>query len=130
MRALLERLLGFLVRVRRTLHGETFDAGGKRDGAGHAGASALDGFDDVVGGLVYDAVVISLQSNSDALRCHTKNNCLLMVFLQIPLPEARGGTNIRKTGILCNDFFEYFRVAPGAQNPGQWAKAPVPDKSG
>jgi hypothetical protein len=30
--------------------------------------------------LVYDAVVIGLQSDANALSSHTKNNCLLTVY--------------------------------------------------
>ena len=42
---------------------------------------------DVARRLVYDAMVIGLQSNSNALSSHTKNNCLLMVTIGLPLPR-------------------------------------------
>ena len=79
MSALFERFLGFFIRVRRALNGEMLDASRERDGTGDASASALDGVRDVASGLVYDAMVISLESNTNTLSSHTKNNCLLMV---------------------------------------------------
>ncbi len=79
--ALFERFLRLLVRVRRPLDGEPFDAGWQRDGTGDTGAGALDGVGDVAGGLVDDAMVKGLQSDANALSSHRKNNCLLMVSL-------------------------------------------------
>ncbi len=76
---LLESFLGFFIRVRRTQHGEFLDAGGKRNRAGDASARAFHGVGDFAGGLVYDAMVISLEANTNTLCGHTKNNCLLMV---------------------------------------------------
>ena len=77
--ALFESFLRLLVGVRGALNGETFDASRERDGPGDARAGALDGFRDIVGGLVNDPMVKGLQSNANALSGHTKNNCLLMV---------------------------------------------------
>jgi hypothetical protein len=93
VRALLEGLLRFLVRMRGALDGEALDAGRERDRAGHTSAGAFDGVRDIAGRLVNDPVVKSLQSNADALSSHTKNNCLLMVLLYFVLPsgETEGG---------------------------------------
>src|SRR6185295_2107645 len=73
VRALLESLLGFFIGVRRTQHGEPLDARGERDRAGDAGTGALDGIGDFARRLVYDAMVISLQSNTNTLSTHRKN---------------------------------------------------------
>src|ERR1700704_1302622 len=81
VRALLERLLGFLVRVRGSLNGETLDAGREWDRSGDTGPRALDGVGDVAGGLVDDAMVKGLQSDTNALSSHRKNNFILMVWL-------------------------------------------------
>ena len=69
----------FLSAVRRAQHGEPLDAGRQRDGPGDAGPRAFDGVRNVAGGLVNDPMVIGLQSDTNALSSHTKNNCLLMV---------------------------------------------------
>src|SRR6266702_7080477 len=94
VRALFESFLGFLVRVRRTLNGESLDAGRQRDGSGDTRAGAFDGVGDVAGGLVNDPVVKGLQSNANALSSHRKNNCLLMVSLnqcqRLPVRETEG----------------------------------------
>src|SRR5271169_4885661 len=97
MGALFEGFLGFLVRVRRPQHGEALNASWQRDGSGDTRSGAFDRVGNVGGGLVYDAVVISLQSNANALSSHTKNNCLLMVKLRYRLPaKGNGARNIAK----------------------------------
>src|SRR6266516_3139555 len=73
VRALLEGFLGFFVRVRRAAHREPFDARWQRNRAGDPRPGALDGLDDFMGRLVNDPVVVSLQSDADALSSHTKN---------------------------------------------------------
>jgi len=77
--ALFESFLRFLVAMRRALDGEALDPGGERDGPGDARAGAFDGVGDFTRRLVYDALVISLESNANALGSHTKNNCLFTV---------------------------------------------------
>ena len=52
---------------------------GSGDWSGNARARAFDGVRNFTRGLVYDAMVISLETDSDVLSSHTKNNCLLMV---------------------------------------------------
>ena len=79
MGALLESFLRLFVRMRRAQHGEALDAGGKRDWPGNARAGALDSVRNFARGLVYDAMVIGLETDSNVLSSHTKNNCLLMV---------------------------------------------------
>src|SRR5437868_9324912 len=81
VRALLEGFLRFFVRVRRALNGEGFDAGRQRDGTGDTGAGAFDSVRDFAGGLVYDAMVIGLEPDSDALGSHIKSDCIVMVVL-------------------------------------------------
>src|SRR5476649_1913663 len=87
--ALLESFLRFFVRVRRALNGETFDAGRQRDRPGDAGAGAFDGVRDFARGLVYDAMVIGLQSDSYSLCSHRKNNFIVMVVLIFPLQSVK-----------------------------------------
>jgi hypothetical protein len=77
--ALLEGLLGLFVRMGGALNSETLNPGWEWDGPGDAGSRPFDGIGDIARRLVYDAMVISLQSNANALSSHTKNNCLLMV---------------------------------------------------
>jgi hypothetical protein len=79
--ALLEGFLRFLVRVRRALHSEALHASRQGDRSGNTRPGAFDRVSNVAGRLVYDPMVIGLESNSDALSSHTKNNCLLMVYL-------------------------------------------------
>ena len=79
VRALLEGLLRFLVAMRRALHSKPLDTSRQGNRSGDTRTSALDGIRDVAGGLVYDTMVIGLQSNANALSSHTKNNFLLMV---------------------------------------------------
>ena len=73
VRALLEGFVRFLVRVRRTADGEPLDPGRQWNRAGHARAGALDRLHDFMSRLVNDPVVVSLQSNANALSSHTKN---------------------------------------------------------
>src|SRR5207302_11163325 len=73
VRALLEGFVKFLVRVRRTADGEPLDSGRQWNRAGHARAGALDRLHDFMSRLVNDPVVVSLQSNANALSSHTKN---------------------------------------------------------
>ncbi len=87
--ALLESLLGLFVRMRRALHGEALNSGREGDRTSDAGAGAFDGIRNIAGGLVYDAMVISLETNTNALSSHTKNNCLLMVLKSFRFPELR-----------------------------------------
>ena len=65
--------------MRRALDGEALDAGRERDGPGDARAGAFDGVGNFARRLVYDAMVIGLKSNSNALGSLTKNNCLFTV---------------------------------------------------
>jgi hypothetical protein len=76
---LLKSFLRFFVRVRGALDGEALDTGRERDGASDGCAGAFDGVRDFTRGLVYDTMVISLQTDTNALGCHTKINFLLMV---------------------------------------------------
>src|SRR6185436_4820087 len=73
VRALLEGFLGLFVRVGRPPDRESFDAGRQRNRAGNPRPGTFDGLDDFMGRLVNDPVVVSLQSNADALSSHTKN---------------------------------------------------------
>src|SRR5262245_56360196 len=88
--ALFESFLRLLVGVRGALDGKTFNTSRQRDGSGDTGAGALDGVRDIAGGLVDDPMVKGLQSNSNALSSHRKNNCLLMVFNSRPPGNASG----------------------------------------
>jgi len=81
--ALFKSFLGLFVRVRGALNREAFDAGGKRDRAGDAGTGALDRVGNIAGRLVYDAIVIGFQADSNTLS-HIKNNCLVLVYLTPP----------------------------------------------
>jgi len=57
-------------------------------------------------------MVIGLKSNSNALGSHTKNNCLLMVSITMPLQSLKAdGKSINKT-VPCNTFFEEFWLFP------------------
>ena len=76
--ALFESFLRLLVRVRRALDSVAFDAGRQRDGAGHTRAGALDGVGNFSRRLVYDAIVVGLETDSNTL-CNIKNNCLVLV---------------------------------------------------
>src|SRR5207247_7320729 len=80
VRALFEGFLRLLVRVRRALDGKALDARRQGNRTGDTRPRAFDGVGDVAGGLIYDAMVIGLEANANALSSHTKNNCLLMVF--------------------------------------------------
>ena len=50
--------------------GDDLLLGGQRDGAGHGGAGALGGLDDLLCALVDDLVVIGLQTNANHFFCH------------------------------------------------------------
>src|ERR1700728_4362858 len=65
--ALFESFLRLLVRVRRALEGEFFEASRQRDGTGDASAGAFDGVGDFAGRLVYNPEVIGLEANSYTL---------------------------------------------------------------
>src|SRR5207245_2026004 len=82
--ALLEGFLGFFVRVRRAADREPLDACRQRNRAGDPCAGALDSLDDFMGRLVNDPVVVSLQSNADALSSHTKNKLNKLGFRCAP----------------------------------------------
>ena len=108
VRALLESFLRFLVAMGRALDGEALDAGGKRDGPGDARAGAFDGVGDFARRLVYDALVISLEPNANALSIHTKNNCLLNLSENsAPLPGKAEAQSIKHPR-QCNIFFKVF----------------------
>lgn len=77
--ALLEGLLGLFIRVGRALNGKAFDTSREWDWSGNSRARAFYGVRDVACGLVNDPMVIGLQSNTNTLSSHTKNNCLFMV---------------------------------------------------
>ena len=97
VRALLESFLGFLVRVRRPKNGEALDAGRERDRSGDTSPRAFDGVGDVAGGLVDDAMVKGLQSDTNALSSHRKNNFIVMVWLKtlsVPPIQGNGTGNI------------------------------------
>src|SRR5271154_6651172 len=104
--ALLESFLRFFVRVRRALHGEALDAGRQRDGAGDAGAGAFDGVRDFARGLVYDAMVIGLQSDSYSLCSHRKNNFIVMVVLNFFRLNFQSGREIYQLRLLTQSIFE------------------------
>src|SRR5215510_586376 len=91
VRALLESFLRLFVRMRRAQNSKALNAGWEWDWSCDPGAGALDGVGDIAGGLVYDAMVKGLQSNTNALSSHTKNNCLLMVLF-CRLPKGENGT--------------------------------------
>ena len=87
MGAALELLAGILVLVYRAQDGDDLLLGRQRDRAGNLRAVALSGFDDLLGALVDQLVVIRLQADADLLCvchvgfsssyvCHTLNNVL------------------------------------------------------
>src|ERR1041385_6477765 len=111
VRALLKGFLRLFVRMRRALHSKALDACWERDRSCDSRARAFHGVGDIARGLVYDAVVIGLQSNANALSSHTKNNCLLMVVSD-SFPEWENGTrNIGKGQGGCKSFYKTFAPA-------------------
>ena len=77
---LLEGLLRFFITMGGAQNRKALDAGRERDGACDSGTGAFNGIGDVAGRLVYDAMIKGLESNTNTLSSHRKNNCLLMVF--------------------------------------------------
>jgi len=63
----LELLARLLVHVNRAVHGVLPDPGRQEHGARNEGAGALGRLDDLRSGLVYEPVVIRVQTNADAL---------------------------------------------------------------
>src|SRR5882757_10557293 len=124
VRALLEGFLRFFVRVRRALNGETFDAGRQRDGPGDASAGAFDGVRDFASGLVYDAVVIGLEPDSDALCSHIKSDCIVMVVLNFPLQSFKADAKCSNIAPRCNNFLKEFWFTLEDQKPASTVDAP------
>src|SRR3990167_1265774 len=61
---------GVFIDVRRYQDGVAFDAGRQRDRAAHLGAGPLGCLDDFAGGTINEAMIVSLQPNSDFLIRH------------------------------------------------------------
>src|SRR5205823_6489182 len=106
VRPLLESFLGLFVRMRRTEHSKTLDAGRQRNGPGDAGPCAFDRIGDVAGGLIYDPMVIGLETDANALSSHTKNNCLLMVLKYPRFPTGKRTAEYSKGRLGCNRYLE------------------------
>src|SRR5438552_14824955 len=60
----LELLTRLLVDVRRAVHGETLDVGGKRDRPGDPPARPAHGLDDLAHRLVEQPVIVRLQADA------------------------------------------------------------------
>ncbi len=70
VRAGLELLHRLLVDVRGAVDREFLDASRQRNGAGNAGSGTLGGFDDVLGRLVNDPIVETLELDANSLAFH------------------------------------------------------------
>jgi hypothetical protein len=55
--------------------------------------------------LVYDAMVIGLQSDANALSSHTKNNCLLMVLLSAFRISGKRSAEYRQKSVAVQQLF-------------------------
>src|SRR5260221_6550783 len=104
--------------MRRAKQREALHARRKRDGSGDASPRPFDGVGNVASGLVYDPVVISLQSNADALSSHTKNNCLSLLTLSVPRVSGNGGRNITNPGREAIAFSKILSYRCPANHPG------------
>src|SRR5437870_6447581 len=82
----LELLARLLVDVRRAVHGEALDVGGKRDGAGDPPARPAHGLDDLAHRLVEQPVVVRLQADAD-LVVHARGYSKILVTT--PAPTVR-----------------------------------------
>src|SRR3990172_2211700 len=89
VRANLELVARFLVDVRRTVHGESFDARGQGNRACHSSAGASHGLDDLTHRLIQDAVVVGLEPNPYLL-IHTSSSDLPSYLAMIPSATAAG----------------------------------------
>ena len=82
-----ELVHGLLVDVRRAVHGESLDLGRQRDRAGHLGAGALGGLDDLGRGAVEQAVIECLEADANALSvCH---KFMLPFLIDAPRDDLR-----------------------------------------
>src|SRR5689334_13044829 len=70
MRPDFELFAAFLVDMGRTVHGETLDAGGERNGAPHLRAGALGRVDDFPCRIVENPVIEGFKPDADILTLH------------------------------------------------------------
>src|SRR5437867_9626848 len=89
----LELLARLLVDVRRAVHGEALDVGGKRDGAGDPPARPAHGLDDLAHRLVEQPVVVRLQADAD-LVVHARGYSKILVTT--PAPTVRPPSRMAK----------------------------------
>src|SRR5256712_10964002 len=89
----LELLRRLLVDVRRAVHGEALDVGGKRDGAGDPPARPAYGLDDLAHRLVEQPVVVRLQADAD-LVVHARGYS--KIFVNAPAPTVRSPSRMAK----------------------------------
>src|SRR2546425_12390348 len=89
----LELLARLLVDVRRAVHGEASDVGGKRDGAGDPPARPAHGLDDLAHRLVEQPVVVRLQADAD-LVVHARRHSKILVTT--PAPTVRPPSRMAK----------------------------------
>ena len=74
MSAALELRAAILVLVGSAQNGNDLTIGGQGDGAGHAGAGALCGSNDLLRRLVHQLMIVPLDANSDFfLDCHSRS---------------------------------------------------------
>src|ERR1700722_10824503 len=90
----LEVLAAVLVLVGTTNHRVTVLLGRQRHGALHAGVRTLDGLDDLCRGLIQDAVVEGLQSDSNHLL--VGHDPYFRIFVTRPEPTVRPPSRIEK----------------------------------
>jgi hypothetical protein len=91
--------------MRRALDGETFHAGRQWDWPGDARAGAFDGVRDFARGLVYDAMVIGLEPDSDSLCSHRKNNFIVTVVLNFNASIFQSGREVYQLKIFLQQIF-------------------------
>ena len=92
----LEVLAAVLVLVRTANHRVAVLLGRQRHGALHAGVRALDGLDDLRGGLVQDAVVEGLQPDSDHLSVVGHDQSYFRILMTRPEPTVRPPSRMEK----------------------------------
>src|SRR2546421_13031474 len=124
----LERLARLLVDVRRAVHGEALDVGGKRDGAGDPPARPAYGVDDLAHRLVEQSVVVRLQADAD-LVVHARGYSKILVTT--PAPTVRPPSRMAKRspssiaiGVIRSTFS--CTLSPGITISGPSGSVPTP----